>query len=85
MTINLCTLSLLCSLGIFWGPSANIEVLEPLQPPKDVLVQLISLQKASGSWDLVAELAEVFGKTVEEVVKQNPPQVGILTHWQKPD
>ncbi|XP_061072887.1 von Willebrand factor A domain-containing protein 5A-like isoform X2 [Conger conger] len=54
---------------------ADMEVPEPPQPPKDVLLQLISLQKASGSWDLVAELAEVFGKTEEEVAKQKPSQV----------
>ncbi|XP_061072865.1 von Willebrand factor A domain-containing protein 5A-like isoform X2 [Conger conger] len=53
----------------------DMEVPEPPQPPKDVLLQLISLQKASGSWDLVAELAEVFGKTEEEVAKQKPSQV----------
>ncbi|KAJ8368952.1 hypothetical protein SKAU_G00089800 [Synaphobranchus kaupii] len=50
-------------------------VLNPPQPPKDLLLQLISLQKATGSWDLVPELAQVFGKTEEEVAKQTPPQV----------
>ncbi|XP_035239831.1 von Willebrand factor A domain-containing protein 5A-like isoform X8 [Anguilla anguilla] len=57
------------------APEEDTEMSEPPQPPKDLLLQLISLQKATGSWDLVAELAEVFGKTEEELAKQRPPQV----------
>ncbi|KAJ8278418.1 hypothetical protein GJAV_G00087400 [Gymnothorax javanicus] len=45
------------------------------QRPKDLLLQLISLQKATGSWDLVADLVEVLGKTEEEVAKHKPPKV----------
>ncbi|KAI1893208.1 hypothetical protein AGOR_G00121330 [Albula goreensis] len=44
------------------------------QPPKDPLLQLISLQKASGSWDMGAELAELCGKTTEEMAKHMPAQ-----------
>ncbi|XP_042153524.1 von Willebrand factor A domain-containing protein 5A isoform X1 [Oncorhynchus tshawytscha] len=44
-------------------------------PVKDPLLQLISLQKASGSWVLEAALAEVLGKTEEEVAKPKPAQV----------
>uniref|UniRef100_A0A8C7MCL6 von Willebrand factor A domain-containing protein 5A-like n=1 Tax=Oncorhynchus kisutch TaxID=8019 RepID=A0A8C7MCL6_ONCKI len=45
-------------------------------PVKDPLLQLISLQKASGSWVLEAALAEVLGKTEEEVAKPKPAPVG---------
>ncbi|XP_031651323.1 von Willebrand factor A domain-containing protein 5A-like [Oncorhynchus kisutch] len=44
-------------------------------PVKDPLLQLISLQKASGSWVLEAALAEVLGKTEEEVAKPKPAPV----------
>ncbi|KAG9342168.1 hypothetical protein JZ751_017168, partial [Albula glossodonta] len=37
-------------------------------------VMLISLQKASGSWDMGAELAELCGKTTEETAKHMPAQ-----------
>ncbi|KAG9342171.1 hypothetical protein JZ751_017171 [Albula glossodonta] len=49
------------------------------QPPKDPLLQLISLQKASGSWDMGAELAELCGKTTEETAKHMPAQVGVAS------
>nr|XP_046149754.1 von Willebrand factor A domain-containing protein 5A-like isoform X6 [Oncorhynchus gorbuscha] len=42
---------------------------------RDPLLQLISLQKASGSWVLEAALAEVLEKTEEEVSKPKPEQV----------
>ncbi|KAM6945990.1 von Willebrand factor A domain-containing protein 5A-like, partial [Aplochiton taeniatus] len=45
------------------------------QPIMDPLLQLISLQKASGSWVFEAALAEVLGKTSEEVAKPQPAQV----------
>ncbi|XP_030621051.1 von Willebrand factor A domain-containing protein 5A-like [Chanos chanos] len=45
------------------------------QPQRDPLLQLISLQKASGSWELESALAEVFGKTEGEVALQMPVQV----------
>ncbi|XP_036432422.1 von Willebrand factor A domain-containing protein 5A-like [Colossoma macropomum] len=41
----------------------------------DPLLQLISLQKASGCWEVDGTLAKVFGRTEEEVVKQTPAQV----------
>ncbi|KAM9452423.1 von Willebrand factor A domain-containing protein 5A-like isoform 4-T11 [Salvelinus alpinus] len=44
-------------------------------PAMDPLLQLISLQKASGSWVLEAALAEVLGKTEEEVAKPKPAPV----------
>ncbi|XP_041733984.2 von Willebrand factor A domain-containing protein 5A isoform X2 [Coregonus clupeaformis] len=45
------------------------------KPVRDPLLQLISLQKASGSWVLGAALAEVLGKTEEEVAKPKPAPV----------
>ncbi|XP_042343236.1 von Willebrand factor A domain-containing protein 5A-like isoform X2 [Plectropomus leopardus] len=47
----------------------------PEQPPRDPLLQLVSLQKASGSWELNADLAAVLGKTSEEVKKPKPESV----------
>eukprot|EP00063_Salmo_salar_P043963 XP_014018798.1 PREDICTED: von Willebrand factor A domain-containing protein 5A-like isoform X2 [Salmo salar] len=45
------------------------------KPVRDLLLQLISLQKASGSWVLEAALSEVLAKTEEEVSKPKPAQV----------
>ncbi|XP_066524935.1 von Willebrand factor A domain-containing protein 5A-like [Hoplias malabaricus] len=42
---------------------------------EDTLLQLISLQKASGCWEMDGALLKVFGKTEEEVVKRIPAQV----------
>ncbi|ROL53672.1 von Willebrand factor A domain-containing protein 5A [Anabarilius grahami] len=44
-------------------------------PQKDLLLQLVSLQKASGCWELDATLADVFGKTEDELTNQKPAQV----------
>ncbi|XP_073720729.1 von Willebrand factor A domain-containing protein 5A isoform X14 [Misgurnus anguillicaudatus] len=41
----------------------------------DPLLQLISLQKASGCWELNDALARVFGKTEDELTNQKPAQV----------
>ncbi|KAM4743414.1 von Willebrand factor A domain-containing protein 5A-like isoform 3-T3 [Anableps anableps] len=46
--------------------------LQPPQPHKDPLLQLVSLQKASGCWLLDAALAAVLGKTRKEVKKSKP-------------
>ncbi|KAF7643495.1 hypothetical protein LDENG_00238320 [Lucifuga dentata] len=46
---------------------------EPKQP--DPLLQLVSLQKASGSWMLDLALAAALGKTSEEVEKPKPAAV----------
>uniref|UniRef100_A0A671PKV9 von Willebrand factor A domain-containing protein 5A-like n=1 Tax=Sinocyclocheilus anshuiensis TaxID=1608454 RepID=A0A671PKV9_9TELE len=42
---------------------------------KDPLLQLVSLQKAVGCWELNAALAGVFGKTEDEVTNHRPAQV----------
>ncbi|XP_026196080.1 von Willebrand factor A domain-containing protein 5A-like [Anabas testudineus] len=47
----------------------------PEQPPRDPLLQLVSLQKASGCWLLDAALAAALGKTSEEVEKPKPASV----------
>ncbi|XP_048044979.1 von Willebrand factor A domain-containing protein 5A-like [Megalobrama amblycephala] len=45
------------------------------EPRTDPLLQLVSLQKASGCWELNTTLADVFGKTEEEVTNHRPAQV----------
>ncbi|KAM4627904.1 von Willebrand factor A domain-containing protein 5A-like isoform 5-T5 [Polymixia lowei] len=47
----------------------------PSQPPRDPMLQLISVQRASGSWVLEPTLATVLGKTSEEVAKPKPASV----------
>ncbi|KAM8905375.1 von Willebrand factor A domain-containing protein 5A-like isoform 1-T1 [Spinachia spinachia] len=44
----------------------------PQQPPRDPLLQLVSLQQASGCWLLDPHLAAALGKTGEEVEKPKP-------------
>uniref|UniRef100_A0A7N6A0R8 VIT domain-containing protein n=1 Tax=Anabas testudineus TaxID=64144 RepID=A0A7N6A0R8_ANATE len=48
------------------------ETCLPEQPLRDPLLQLVSLQKASGCWLLDAALAAALGKTSEEVEKPKP-------------
>ncbi|XP_060743530.1 von Willebrand factor A domain-containing protein 5A-like isoform X1 [Tachysurus vachellii] len=43
--------------------------------PKDLLMELISLQKASGCWEIGSSLAEVFGRTEKELIEKIPAQV----------
>ncbi|KAL6479333.1 hypothetical protein MHYP_G00127660 [Metynnis hypsauchen] len=43
---------------------------------KDPYIDLVSLQKAAGYWDMESKLLHVFGKTDEEVTKQMPAQWG---------
>ncbi|XP_067278192.1 von Willebrand factor A domain-containing protein 5A-like isoform X2 [Pseudorasbora parva] len=45
------------------------------EPQMDSLLQLVSLQKASGCWELNAALAAVFGKTEDELTNHRPAQV----------
>ncbi|KAK9963877.1 hypothetical protein ABG768_007035, partial [Culter alburnus] len=45
------------------------------EPRTDPLLQLVSLQKASGCWELNTTLADVFGKTEDEVTNHRPAQV----------
>ncbi|XP_053278571.1 von Willebrand factor A domain-containing protein 5A isoform X1 [Pleuronectes platessa] len=49
--------------------------IEPKEPPRDPLLQLVSLQKASGCWLLDPALAAAVGKTIEEVENTKPPSV----------
>ncbi|KAM6931670.1 von Willebrand factor A domain-containing protein 5A-like isoform 1-T1 [Lycodopsis pacificus] len=51
------------------------EVSLPKQPHRDPLLQLVSLQKASGCWVLDPDLAAALGKTSEEVEKPKPASV----------
>nr|XP_015832152.2 von Willebrand factor A domain-containing protein 5A isoform X1 [Nothobranchius furzeri] len=45
------------------------------KPSRDPLLHLVSLQKAAGCWLLAADLADVLGKTSEEVEKSKPASV----------
>uniref|UniRef100_A0AAQ4PX58 von Willebrand factor A domain containing 5A n=1 Tax=Gasterosteus aculeatus aculeatus TaxID=481459 RepID=A0AAQ4PX58_GASAC len=51
---------------------SSSESCRPKQPPRDPLLQLVSLQKASGCWLLDPHLAAALGKTSEEVEKPKP-------------
>uniref|UniRef100_A0A3B4UDD5 von Willebrand factor A domain-containing protein 5A-like n=1 Tax=Seriola dumerili TaxID=41447 RepID=A0A3B4UDD5_SERDU len=53
----------------------NVEAPTIKKPPRDPLLQLVSLQKASGYWLLNPALAAALGKTSEEVDKTKPPAV----------
>uniref|UniRef100_A0A3B3BM22 VWFA domain-containing protein n=1 Tax=Oryzias melastigma TaxID=30732 RepID=A0A3B3BM22_ORYME len=48
---------------------------EPEPPRRDPLLQLVSLQKASGCWMLDAALASVLGKTSKELEESKPENV----------
>uniref|UniRef100_A0A8C1YAA7 von Willebrand factor A domain-containing protein 5A-like n=1 Tax=Cyprinus carpio TaxID=7962 RepID=A0A8C1YAA7_CYPCA len=59
------------------GMSLNLTcsfLIEP-EPRMDPLLRLVSLQKAAGCWELNAALADVFGKTEDEVTNHRPAQV----------
>ncbi|XP_030584664.1 uncharacterized protein LOC115779914 [Archocentrus centrarchus] len=47
-----------------------------MPPPRDPMLQLVSLQQASGCWLLDPALAAALGKTIEEVEKSKPAMVG---------
>ncbi|XP_042269581.1 von Willebrand factor A domain-containing protein 5A-like isoform X2 [Thunnus maccoyii] len=53
----------------------EVEVAMPKQPRRDPLLQLVSLQKASGCWLLEPALAAALGKTSEEVENPKPSAV----------
>ncbi|XP_056230383.1 von Willebrand factor A domain-containing protein 5A-like isoform X1 [Seriola aureovittata] len=53
----------------------DIERPIPKQPCRDSLLQVVSLQNASGSWLFNPALADVLGKTSEEVDKSKPALV----------
>ncbi|KAM4590426.1 von Willebrand factor A domain-containing protein 5A-like [Fundulus diaphanus] len=63
-----------CSAPRGFSPVVTHEAASP-PPRKDPLLQLVSLQKASGCWLLDADLAAALGKTSEEVEKAKPASV----------
>ncbi|KAM4590425.1 von Willebrand factor A domain-containing protein 5A-like [Fundulus diaphanus] len=63
-----------CSAPQSISPVVTHEAASP-PPRKDPLLQLVSLQKASGCWRLDADLAAALGKTSEEVEKAKPASV----------
>uniref|UniRef100_A0A9J8AY80 von Willebrand factor A domain-containing protein 5A-like n=1 Tax=Cyprinus carpio carpio TaxID=630221 RepID=A0A9J8AY80_CYPCA len=65
-------------------PSSNMMIecddmsyQDEAEPQKDPLLQLVSLQKAAGFWELNASLAAVFGKTEDQVTNQKAAQVDV--------
>ncbi|XP_015245184.1 PREDICTED: von Willebrand factor A domain-containing protein 5A-like [Cyprinodon variegatus] len=56
-------------------PSPPRTDIQPPRPGKNLLLQLVSLQKASGFWELDADLYAVLGKTKKEVKKSKPKSV----------
>uniref|UniRef100_A0A3Q2NN98 VIT domain-containing protein n=1 Tax=Fundulus heteroclitus TaxID=8078 RepID=A0A3Q2NN98_FUNHE len=70
------TSSQICLYFSFYvtGPVVTHEAASP-PPRKDPLLQLVSLQKASGCWLLDADLAAALGKASEEVKKAKPASV----------
>nr|XP_023686868.1 von Willebrand factor A domain-containing protein 5A-like [Paramormyrops kingsleyae] len=55
----------------------------PMDAPetKDPLLELISLQKVDGSWDLQPSLASIFGKKEEEVATALPGKPEFVSVW----
>ncbi|XP_048036277.1 von Willebrand factor A domain-containing protein 5A-like [Megalobrama amblycephala] len=56
----------------------RIDYSEP-EPQMDPLLWLVSLQKATGCWELNAALAAVFGKTNDEVTNHRAAQRECVT------
>ncbi|XP_047015915.2 von Willebrand factor A domain-containing protein 5A [Ictalurus punctatus] len=61
-------------LGSMRGGGTGI-IPEVSESPKDPLLQLVSLQKALGCWEMESMLAQVFGRTEKELLEQIPAQV----------
>uniref|UniRef100_A0A3B4UES7 VIT domain-containing protein n=1 Tax=Seriola dumerili TaxID=41447 RepID=A0A3B4UES7_SERDU len=59
----------------------DIESTIPKQPCRDPLLQVVSLQNASGSWLLDPALADALGKTREQVDKSKPASVDDPEVW----
>ncbi len=58
-----------------------LYISEEAEPQKDPLLQLVSLQKAAGCWEINTSLAAVFGKTEDEVTNQKAAQVGHMMSY----
>ena len=66
-----------CLKFFFAGALYNeSEITMIKQPPRDPLLQLVSLQKASGCWVQDPALAAALGKSSEELEKTKPASVG---------
>ena len=70
--LNLNDVNLCVCVFLVADACASVETVEAV---KDPLLELISLQKASGCWEMDSALVDVFGKTEKEVVKETPAQV----------
>ncbi|XP_062417044.1 von Willebrand factor A domain-containing protein 5A-like isoform X2 [Pungitius pungitius] len=70
-----CDMAQLPQMNLMMDQSVTLESSQPKQPPRDPLLQLVSLQEASGCWVLDPHLAAALGKTSEEVEKPKPASV----------
>lgn len=61
---------------MYLAPSSRVEksIAKPLRDP---LLELVSLQKASGCWMLDAALATALGKPSKELKKKKPSAVSL--------
>ncbi|XP_030601326.1 von Willebrand factor A domain-containing protein 5A-like [Archocentrus centrarchus] len=59
-------------MNLLSGGAVPLNTAVPDQPPRDPLLQLVSLQEASGCWLLDPALAAALGKSSEEVEKSKP-------------
>ncbi|XP_077964130.1 von Willebrand factor A domain-containing protein 5A-like isoform X7 [Gasterosteus aculeatus] len=75
MPVMSCDMAQLPQMSPMMDQSDTLESCRPKQPPRDPLLQLVSLQKASGCWLLDPHLAAALGKTSEEVEKPKPASV----------
>nr|XP_033932973.1 von Willebrand factor A domain-containing protein 5A-like isoform X2 [Pseudochaenichthys georgianus] len=71
-----CSISMRKTSRVLCSLSCDSLDIEPQQPHRDPLLQLVSLQKASGCWELDPALAAAVGKTSEEVENTKPASVG---------
>uniref|UniRef100_G3N806 VWFA domain-containing protein n=1 Tax=Gasterosteus aculeatus aculeatus TaxID=481459 RepID=G3N806_GASAC len=70
-----CDMAQLPQMSLMMDEDDTLDNDRPKQPPRDPLLHLVSLQKASGCWCLDPHLAAALGKTSEEVEKPKPASV----------
>ncbi|XP_066567968.1 von Willebrand factor A domain-containing protein 5A [Amia ocellicauda] len=66
---------------VFCAMAPSAPAKEVAEPEEDPMLQLISLQRANGSWDLDQKLASVLGKTEEEIASKMPGEVPNNELW----
>ncbi|XP_074071445.1 von Willebrand factor A domain-containing protein 5A-like isoform X2 [Macrotis lagotis] len=71
----------LCTDYICKSDSSTIISARGISPPESLLLQLISLQKADGSWELDEALASVLGVNVQNALAALPDQRKDVLRW----